>query len=76
MQFMFHMKCIIEGEGALVYPYEKHQYQNKGDRPFKMISGVPKEFEWSAKDEMKDFEIFVSTELNRTEDYRQRNPLR
>jgi len=45
MQFIFHMKYIIEGEGALVYPDEKHQYRNKGDKPFKMICGVPKEFE-------------------------------
>ena len=26
-------------------PDEKHHYRNKGDRPFKMICGVPKEFE-------------------------------
>jgi hypothetical protein len=26
-------------------PDEKHQYQNKGDVPFKMICGIPKEFE-------------------------------
>jgi hypothetical protein len=24
-------------------PDEKHQYRNKGDKPFKMICGVPKE---------------------------------
>ena len=30
---------------ALVNPDEKHQYRNKGDVPFKMICGVPKEFE-------------------------------
>ena len=30
---------------ALVNPNEKHQYRNKGDQPFKMICGVPKEFE-------------------------------
>ena len=30
---------------ALVNPIEKHQYRNKGDVPFKMICGVPKEFE-------------------------------
>ena len=30
---------------ALVDPSEKHQYRNKGDKPFKMICGVPKEFE-------------------------------
>ena len=30
---------------ALVRPDEKHQYRNKGDKPFKMICGVPKEFE-------------------------------
>ena len=34
------------GDFALVNPSEKHQYRNKGDQPFKMICGVPKEFEW------------------------------
>ena len=33
------------GDFALVMPDEKHQYRNKGDVPFKMICGVPKEFE-------------------------------
>ena len=33
------------GDFALVNPSEKHQYRNKGDLPFKMICGVPKEFE-------------------------------
>ena len=33
------------GDFALVNPSEKHQYCNKGDKPFKMICGVPKEFE-------------------------------
>jgi quercetin dioxygenase-like cupin family protein len=33
------------GDFALVDPSEKHQYRNKGDKPFKMICGVPKEFE-------------------------------
>jgi len=33
------------GDFALVNPDEKHQYRNKGDQPFKMICGVPKEFE-------------------------------
>ena len=33
------------GDFALVNPDEKHQYCNKGDKPFKMICGVPKEFE-------------------------------
>ena len=33
------------GDFALVNPDEKHQYRNKGDKPFKMICGVPKEFE-------------------------------
>jgi quercetin dioxygenase-like cupin family protein len=42
---MFHMTYVIEGQGALVNPDEKHQYRNKGDQPFKMICGVPKEFE-------------------------------
>ena len=33
------------GDFVLVDPDEKHQYCNKGDKPFKMICGVPKEFE-------------------------------
>jgi quercetin dioxygenase-like cupin family protein len=33
------------GNFALVNPDEKHQYCNKGDKPFRMICGVPKEFE-------------------------------
>jgi len=33
------------GDFVLVNPDEKHQYCNKGDKPFKMICGVPKEFE-------------------------------
>ena len=33
------------GDFALVNPDEKHQYRNKGEQPFKMICGVPKEFE-------------------------------
>lgn len=33
------------GDFALVNPYEKHQYRNNGDKPFKMICGVPKAFE-------------------------------
>ena len=33
------------GDFALVNPDEKHQYRNKGDQPFKMICGVPKEIE-------------------------------
>ena len=33
------------GDFALVNPDEKHQYRNKGNKPFKMICGVPKEFE-------------------------------
>jgi len=33
------------GDFALVLPDEKHQYRNKGMEPFKMICGVPKEFE-------------------------------
>ncbi len=33
------------GDFALVDPNEKHQYKNTGDKPFKMICGVPKEFE-------------------------------
>lgn len=33
------------GDFALVNPDEKHQYRNKGDKPLKLICGVPKEFE-------------------------------
>ena len=33
------------GDFALVNPNEKHQYRNKGNQPFKIICGVPKEFE-------------------------------
>ncbi len=33
------------GDFALVDPSEKNQYRNKGDKPFKMVCGVPKEFE-------------------------------
>ena len=34
------------GDFALVVPDEKHQYRNLSpDKPFKMICGVPKEFE-------------------------------
>lgn len=33
------------GDFALVNHSEKHQYRNKGNQPFKMICGVPKEFE-------------------------------
>ena len=33
------------GDFALVSPGVKHQYRNKGDMPFKLICGVPKEFE-------------------------------
>ena len=33
------------GDLALVKPDEKHQYRNKGDVAFKMICGVPEEFE-------------------------------
>ena len=36
---------LVAGDFALVDPDEKHQYRNKGDQPFKMICGVPKEFE-------------------------------
>ena len=39
------MNYVIEGIGCLVNPSEKHQYRNKGDQPFKMICGVPREFE-------------------------------
>lgn len=33
------------GDFALVHPDEKHQYRNTGNKPFKMICGVPREFE-------------------------------
>jgi quercetin dioxygenase-like cupin family protein len=38
-------KPLKAGDFALVDPNEKHQYKNKGDQPFVMICGVPKEFE-------------------------------
>ena len=38
-------QSLKAGDFALVIPDEKHQYLNKGDVPFKMICGVPKEFE-------------------------------
>jgi len=37
--------ALKAGDFARVNPGEKHQYRNKGDKPFKMICGVPKEFE-------------------------------
>ena len=36
---------IKTGDFALVMPDEMHQYRNKGDKPLKLICGVPKEFE-------------------------------
>ena len=33
------------GDFSLVNADEKHEYRNKGDKPFKMICGVRKEFE-------------------------------
>jgi quercetin dioxygenase-like cupin family protein len=41
----YHNHPLKAGDFALVNPDEKHQYRNKGDQPFKMICGVPKEFE-------------------------------
>ncbi len=38
-------KNLKAGDFALVDPDEMHQYRNKGDKPFKMICGVPREFE-------------------------------
>ena len=38
-------QTLKAGDFALVDPSEKHQYLNKGDKPFKMIIGLPKEFE-------------------------------
>jgi len=39
-------KPLKAGDFALVLPGEKHQYRNASpDRDFKMICGVPKEFE-------------------------------
>jgi quercetin dioxygenase-like cupin family protein len=37
---------LAEGDFAYVTPGEKHQYRNTSpDQPFKMICGVPKEYE-------------------------------
>jgi quercetin dioxygenase-like cupin family protein len=38
-------KLLKTGDFALVYPNEKHQYRNNSSGVFKMICGVPKEFE-------------------------------
>ena len=39
-------KALKAGDFALVMPDEKHQYRNtSADKAFKMICGVPKEFE-------------------------------
>jgi quercetin dioxygenase-like cupin family protein len=39
-------KSLKAGDFAIVLPDEKHQYRNVSkDKPFKMICGVPKEFE-------------------------------
>lgn len=38
-------KPLKSGDFALVYPNEKHQYRNNSSKVFKMICGVPKEFE-------------------------------
>ena len=38
-------QALKAGDFALVKPDEKHQYRNTGDKPFRMICGVPKEFE-------------------------------
>lgn len=39
-------KCRLKtGDFALVDPDEKHQYRNEGENAFKMICGVPKDFE-------------------------------
>jgi quercetin dioxygenase-like cupin family protein len=39
-------KSLIAGDFALVSPNEKHQYRNNSpEKYFKMICGVPKEFE-------------------------------
>lgn len=38
-------QSLKAGDIALMNPDEEHQYRNKGDQPFKMICGVPKEFE-------------------------------
>ena len=37
--------ALKAGDFTLVNPDEKHQYRNKGDKPLKMICGVPKKFE-------------------------------
>jgi len=55
------------GDFALVNPDEKHQYRNKGDKPFKMICGVPKEFEWAVVGYMRvqsNVSLFVSIVSN------------
>lgn len=39
------MTPLRKGDFALVKPGEKHQYRNTGNQPFRMICGVPREFE-------------------------------
>jgi len=38
-------RSLKAGDFALVLPNERHQYRNKSDKIFRMICGVPKEFE-------------------------------
>ena len=57
MNFVIEGQCVLineageehslkEGDFALVDPNERHQYKNKSsDKVFRMICGVPKEFE-------------------------------
>lgn len=36
---------IKTGDFTLIQPMEKHQYKNRGNKPFIMLCGLPKEFE-------------------------------
>jgi len=36
---------LLAGNFALVNPDERHQYRNKGNKPFQLICGVSEEFE-------------------------------
>jgi quercetin dioxygenase-like cupin family protein len=38
-------QTLNAGDFVLVDPNEKRQYRNKDNKPFKMICGVPNEFE-------------------------------
>jgi quercetin dioxygenase-like cupin family protein len=56
-----HLKA---GDFALVNPDERHQCANKGDAPFKIICGVPKDFE---QESLSTLNFALSTSLRGAE---------